>query len=510
MLRTILLLGLLLMTTTLSAATPATQPTGASLAFTSDDPVTKQALALLADGKFAEARTLLATDDGHADPEVARAREEMKEILRRTRRDYSVSAADMLKKIQRSIPDATAADIERWRSEGVLQHRTVDGQVAYFRREPVNLFRFSEDAKARRQRAGNTPAVQKFALQEHLEQVIAEARRTEQAEVTPIKHRVKYSATIAPNAPGAKAGSLVRCWLPFPQEYRQQRDVKLISSSPQAAFVAPTAQGETIITGAPQRTVYLEQRVTDPSKPMTFAIEFEFTSSAYYPKLDDALAQPSPVGGEFAPYLAERLPHIVFNDPIRRTVDQIVGNETNPLKKARRIFHWIDKEIRYHGEEEYSIIPSFAAKAIACRKGDCGVQATLFITMCRYAGIPARWQSGWQSKPGQVNMHDWSEIYVAPWGWIPCDASNGLQPSDNPKVREFYLGHQDAYRLIVNRDYGCPLVPPVSSLRSEPADFQRGEIEIDGKNLFYDDWDYDIEFQWTPLTTPSKTPPPAK
>jgi hypothetical protein len=85
-----------------------------------------------------------------------------------------------------------------------------------------------------------------------------------------------------------------------------------------------------------------------------------------------------------------------------------------------------------------------------------------------------------------------------------------LQPSDNPKVREFYLGHQDAYRLIVNRDYGCPLVPPVSSLRSEPADFQRGEIEIDGKNLFYDDWDYDIEFQWTPLTTPSKTPPPAK
>jgi hypothetical protein len=136
------------------------------------------------------------------------------------------------------------------------------------------------------------------------------------------------------------------------------------------------------------------------------------------------------------------------------------------------------------------------------------VQATLFITMCRYAGIPARWQSGWQSKPGEVNMHDWSEIYVAPWGWIPCDASNGLQQSDDPKVREFYLGHQDAYRLIVNRDYGCPLVPPVSSLRSEPADFQRGEIEIDGMNLFYDDWDYDIEFQWTPLrSTPSTTPP---
>ena len=85
-------------------------------------------------------------------------------------------------------------------------------------------------------------------------------------------------------------------------------------------------------------------------------------------------------------------------------------------------------------------------------------------------------------------------------GWIPCDASNGCQSSDDPKVREFYLGHQDAYRLIVNREYGSPLVPPKQSFRSEPADFQRGEIEIDGRNLFYDDWDYDIEFQWTPVT----------
>jgi transglutaminase-like putative cysteine protease len=507
MTRTTFLLGLFFMTTTLSATTPTTQPTGASLAFTSEDPITKRALALLAEGKFSEARALLATDDGHADPDVARAREEMKEVLRRTRRDYAVSPEDMLQKIQRSIPDATAADVDRWQKEGVLQHRVVDGQVAYFRREPVNLFRFSDEAKQRREKAGKAPKVEKFALQEHLKQVIAQAERTGQTEVSPIKHRIKYSATIAPNAPGAKIDSLVRCWLPFPQEYRQQRDVQLISSSPEAAFVAPTAQGETTITGTPQRTVYLEQRVTDPSKPMTFAIEFEFTSSAYYPNLDDALASPALAGGDFAPYLAERLPHIVFNDPIKRTVDQIVGSETNPLKKARAIFHWIDKEIRYHGEEEYSIIPSFAAKAIACRKGDCGVQATLFITMCRYAGIPARWQSGWQSKPGEVNMHDWSEIYIAPWGWIPCDASNGLQQSDDPKVREFYLGHQDAYRLIVNRDYGCPLVPPVNSLRSEPADFQRGEIEIDGKNLFYDDWDYDIEFQWTPLSsTPSTTP----
>src|SRR5688500_2081034 len=498
-----LLLGCLFMTTTTSAASPATQPTGASLAFTSDDPVTKQALSLMNDGKFADAQTLLTTDDGHPDPSVAQAREEMKEVIRRTRRDYSVSADAMLKKIQASIPDASVGDLEKWRKQGVLQHRVIDGAVAYFRREPVNLFRFSDDAIQRRAAAGKTPVREKFALHEHLAKVIAEAEKTGKTAVQPGHHRVKFAATIAPNAPGAKSGSLVRCWLPFPQEYRQQRGVKLIRSSPAGASIAPNADGETNITGAPQRTVYLEQRVTDPSKPMTFEIEFEYTSSAYYPKLDPAQATAASLGADLAPYLTERKPHIVFTPEIKRAVAQAIGAETNPLLKARKIFHFVDKEIRYHGEQEYSTLDSFCQQAITRRKGDCGVQAMLFITMCRAAGVPARWQSGWQTKPGEINMHDWSEIYIAPWGWIPCDASNGIQQNDDEKIREFYLGHQDAYRMIVNRDYGSPLVPPKHSLRSEPADFQRGEVEIDGVNLFYDDWDIDVDFQWTP-------PPPAK
>jgi hypothetical protein len=43
----------------------------------------------------------------------------------------------------------------------------------------------------------------------------------------------------------------------------------------------------------------------------------------------------------------------------------------------------------------------------------------------------------------------------------------------------------------VNLDYGGPLAPPKTSFRSEPHDFQRGEVEIDGHNLYFDEW------QWT-------------
>jgi transglutaminase-like putative cysteine protease len=120
----------------------------------------------------------------------------------------------------------------------------------------------------------------------------------------------------------------------------------------------------------------------------------------------------------------------------------------------------------------------------------------LYVAMCRCAGVPARWQSGWQTKRVDRNMHDWSEIYVEPWGWLPVDPSVGLLKSDDPRIREFLFGHTDAYRMIVNADYGRALWPAKRSLRSEPLDFQRGEVEVDGKNLYFDQWDWDIEIKW--------------
>jgi transglutaminase-like putative cysteine protease len=280
--------------------------------------------------------------------------------------------------------------------------------------------------------------------------------------------------------------------MPYSQAYRQQTEVELVSAAPDKPLIAEN--------GRPHRSLYFEQTITDPAMPTKFEATYRFTSHAYYPKLDDAKAQPPPADFPAAEYLAERPPHLLFSPKLKQTVAGIVGDEANPLAKARRIFHWVDANIRYNAEEEYSIIPSLSEHALSRRRGDCGVQGSLFITMCRAAGVPARWQSGWQTLPnGNHNMHDWAEIYVAPWGWLPCDPSYGLKPSKDPAVREFYFGHQDAYRMIVNLDFGRPFQPEKRSLRSEPTDFQTGEVEVDGRNLFYDQFDYNFEFRQVPL-----------
>ena len=478
---------------------------GASLFWTLEAPEMHRARELVESGLLTEAEAVLASAGSGGSPELARACREGREIIRRIRREYSLDIDELLSRIRRRLPDVTADDVERWRQSGQVQHRVLDGRLWYWQREPSNVWKLCDEARRRLAAAegrnpDGPPAISEGQrkLMEHLARVVAAARGTGKIEVEPVRHTIRHKLTVHPDRPGAGIGSHVRCWLPYPQEYRQQREVRLIRTAPAECVIAPPAVDTWPMPGAPQRTVYLEQPIADPAQPVVFFAEYEFVSRAYYPLLDDAQARPD-VPEEVGVYLRERPPHIRFTSELRETVDRIVSGEPNPLARARRIFFWFDANVRYAFEEEYSTIPSFCEKLLRVRRGDCGVQAMLFVAMCRLAGVPARWQSGWATFPANWNMHDWAEIYVAPWGWLPVDVSYGLKPSDDPAVREFYFGHQDSYRLIVNLDYGCELHPPKSDLRSETADFQRGEVEIDGRNLYFDEWDYEFGFDATPV-----------
>ncbi|QOV88076.1 transglutaminase-like domain-containing protein [Humisphaera borealis] len=450
---------------------------GASLFWTSDEPEIAAARSEAASGRLLEAEAILRRLPGSI------AAQEGLQVLRWIRRDYGLDEGQIVAKLRESIPDVTAADLARWRTEGVLQHRVIDGRQAYFRAEPANLFRFCEEAKRRKVLPADSPGG--WTLEQHLERVIAQVEATGKASVVPIRQEVDLELTVPPGTPGLVAGAIVRAWLPFPQEYRQQQAVRLVSSSPAVAFVAPTA--------TPQRSVYLEHRVRSADEPVRFAATMAFTTSAYCPLLAKTSARDDrPTEAD----LTERRPHVVFSQPIRAATADAVGAEREPLERARRIFRWVCANIAYNAEEDYGIVPSLVERAISRRRGDCGVQALLFIAMCRCAGVPARWQSGWQTQRVRWNMHDWCECYVEPCGWIPVDPSYGLRASDDLRIREFFFGGMDAYRLIVNVDYGRPLVPAKPSLRSEPLDFQRGEIEIDGNNLYFDQWNSKFRPRW--------------
>lgn len=399
------------------------------------------------------------------------------ERLRRIPFDFRLMAEDVLEQIREDIPDATMEDVKKWTEDGTLESRLIDGKRLYFSRSVGNLYRLNKEAAAMREGEKDLKYFIKKAL---------EAREESASPyVTPKRFHVKYTLSVKPGE--VPEGEMIRCWLPFPKEVPTQKDIVLLSSSPEKHVIAPNK--------VEQRTVYMEQ----PSKgdePTEFSITFEYTAYAFVQPVD-----PEKIGVYDAKceeicqmYTVERPPQIVFTPEIKKVAAHIVGEETNPYLKAKKIFEWVQTNIPWTGAIEYSTVPNLAMRALTRKTGDCGMQGLLFINLCRVSGVPAKWQSGWTPRVGGgMGMHDWAQFYVEPYGWLYADASRGLIESDDEDVRWFNFVNFDPYRMIVNTNYGAELHPPKEHFRSEPVDFQRGEAEWKGGNLYFNQWDYDAE-----------------
>jgi len=53
----------------------------------------------------------------------------------------------------------------------------------------------------------------------------------------------------------------------------------------------------------------------------------------------------------------------------------------------------------------------------------------------------------------------------------------------------------DSYRLIFNDDFSQPFDPSKEHFRSETVDSQRGELEWSGGNLYFDQWQWDMQWK---------------
>ena len=94
------------------------------------------------------------------------------------------------------------------------------------------------------------------------------------------------------------------------------------------------------------------------------------------------------------------------------------------------------------------------------------------------------------------SLHDWCEVFYDRIGWVPLDMSFNLQKSSDKEIKEFYISGIDSYRLIVNDGIGSRLMPEKRFPRSEPYDFQRGEVEWRGGNLYFNQWNYNMDVQY--------------
>ena len=170
---------------------------------------------------------------------------------------------------------------------------------------------------------------------------------------------------------------------------------------------------------------------------------------------------------------------LVFTDYLKDVVKEIIGEETNPLLKAKLIYDYITSHVTYSYVRAYATLPCIPEYITTGLKGDCGLQALTFITLCRIAGIPATWQAGLYTTPETIGNHDWARFYVAPYGWLYADCSfgGGSYRAGNLERRDFYFGYLDPFRTPCSSKFQGAFVPAKNFLPNDPYDNQNGEME---------------------------------
>lgn len=410
------------------------------------------------------------------------------DLTRRISLDFSLTEEQIRERVATVMGPFTDDEFRKWEEDGDVEWRLIDGEKRYFNRAATNLKRILEHRrhKAEPEMMGDPDGFTTFK-RDFAVATIADIG-SYGLPVAPVNMKVTYTLTV--DADAVPPGETIRCWMPWPREgHSRQQEVTLLSSMPEKYIIAPHE--------VMQRSVYMEQPAV-AGEPARFEVVFTYRSCGQYYDQATLAGTPRADPGAMQEFLGEQAPHILFTPMVKKLSETIVGDAGDPLEIVRRIFTWIDEEIPWAGALEYGTIPNIPEYVISRRHGDCGMKTMLFMTLARDNGIPTKWQSGWMMHPGEVNLHDWCEVWFAGTGWVPLDMSFGRLPGENPRIREFYMTGIDPWRLIVNDDLATPFVPAKNHLRSEPYDFQRGEVEWRLGNLYFDQWDYHLDVQYLP------------
>lgn len=152
------------------------------------------------------------------------------------------------------------------------------------------------------------------------------------------------------------------------------------------------------------------------------------------------------------------------------------------VARARALYDLVNEYMEYRKDK-----PGWGRGDVdwVCRSrcGNCSDFHSLFISLARTSGLPARFEIGFPlptDRPdGDVpGYHCWAQFKPRPGEWVPVDISEGKR---HPELRDYYFGHltPDRVAFSVGRDL---VLEPRQDGR--PINFFiYTHVEVDGKPL---------------------------
>ncbi len=161
---------------------------------------------------------------------------------------------------------------------------------------------------------------------------------------------------------------------------------------------------------------------------------------------------------QFADFLRHER-HIEKDDQqIQEIADGIEGQKE--IDVVKNIYDYVLDNMEYvvRGRRDHG-----AVRALEQGRGDCTEYSDLFVAICRAKNIPARVVAGYTVRVDTAtSKHNWAEVYLQDYGWIPFDPSSGDIENILIRGRAFsrkrpvyiYLSHIRNDQVLGYRNFG--------------------------------------------------------
>jgi len=163
------------------------------------------------------------------------------------------------------------------------------------------------------------------------------------------------------------------------------------------------------------------------------------------------------IGYERAPaYFLKSGRLVPVNKEMRRLALEIVSGKKDELGRVRAIYDYIIDELTYSKDDPKICGIGNPILTLKHKKGICTDYHSLFISLVRSLGIPAKFEIGFKIPPDKIEgglngYHCWAKFYLKGRGWIPVDIS---EADKHPEKKDYYFGALDENKvhLTTGRD----------------------------------------------------------
>ena len=290
----------------------------------------------------------------------------------------------------------------------------------------------------------------------------------------------------------------VRVWIPYPTSDSVQdiSKVRIKGNFSQSGIYREKETGNLAL--------YAEW--TTPTKDRAITLTFDATGRELIRKDFPATEPAIPV--EIQEYL-KSTKFIPTDGKIREIALSITNDKQKISEKARAVYQWVventvrNPDVKGCGTGEVE-------KVLAQRGGKCADISSVFVSIARAAGVPAREVFGLRlGKKDEEDMtsghHCWSEFYVPGYGWVPADAADVrkimlVDKLDLKGAQDkigYYFGGVEQYRIALARGgRGYYLSPrqndgplnyfmyPYAEINGKSVDWLAGQADLKYKVMF--------------------------